>query len=398
MNVPVSSMLSISPARNEFQDHLPLESPGSAVVAQASHTDRYTASVTSSWSQAYEILAKAVDGRTAFVVADTTVDALFGDKLCGALNRRSIAVQRFTMDAGERYKSIGTALKLIDWLVAAGMKRRDVIIALGGGVVIDTVGWAASIFMRGVPYINVPTSLLAQVDAGLGGKVGVNHAEAKNLVGGFHQPQAVVSPIEALRTLPPRHVTNGLSEVLKKAVIASPELFNLMEAQARELVDGDQDLLLRIVYAATQIKTTLIYRDPFEECLERPLNYGHTVGHAIETATSYGPLLHGECVAIGMAAAVKLARHRGLLLPAVADRMLRVQQSLGLPLSMSDAGVEVSFDDVISALEKIRAVRGGKLRFVLPVDVGTVEIRNDVSKAEIDWLLTKIGATYKKPS
>ena len=302
------------------------------------------------------------------------------------------------MDAGERYKSIGTALKLIDWLVAAGMKRRDVIIALGGGVVIDTVGWAASIFMRGVPYINVPTSLLAQVDAGLGGKVGVNHAEAKNLVGGFHQPQAVVSPIEALRTLPPRHVTNGLSEVLKKAVIASPELFNLMEAQARELVDGDQDLLLRIVYAATQIKTTLIYRDPFEECLERPLNYGHTVGHAIETATSYGPLLHGECVAIGMAAAVELARHRGLLLPAVADRMLRVQQSLGLPLSMSDAGVEVSFDDVISALEKIRAVRGGKLRFVLPVDVGTVEIRNDVSKAEIDWLLTKIGATYKKPS
>lgn len=332
------------------------------------------------------------------MVADTIVDALSGDRLCGVLNRRNITVQHFTMDAGEQHKSTGTALGLINWLVTAGVKRRDVIIALGGGVVIDTVGWAASTFMCGVPYINVPTSLLAQVDAGLGGRVRVNHAEMKDLVGSSHQPQVVVSPTEALRALSLRHVTNGLSEVLKKVVTASPELFNFMEAQACELVDDDQDLLLRTVYAATQIKTTLIYRDPFEERLECPLDYGHTVGHAIEIVTSYGPLLHGECAVIGMMAAAEFARYRGLLLPAVVDRMLRVQQLSGLPLLISDAGVEVSFDNVILALEKTRAIRGGKPRFVLLVDVGTVETRNDVSKAEIDWLLTKIGAIYKESS
>jgi 3-dehydroquinate synthase len=247
----------------------------------------------------------------------------------------------------------------------------------------DTVGWVASAYMRGVPYINVPTTLLAQVDAGIGGKVAVDHNAAKNLVGAFYQPRAVISCLDFLKTLEPRQARAGLAEVVKKAVIASPELFEFIEEHADDLVECRPEAVGPLVRAASTIKSELVGRDPYEVDLRRPLNFGHTIGHAVETTTGYGPVLHGEAVAFGMAIAVDIARARGLLGPALAARIVRLLTGLGLPVSLEQLGARPDIEDVLAALAKIREIRDGSLRFVLPVDLGATMIAEDVTEDEV---------------
>jgi 3-dehydroquinate synthase len=281
-----------------------------------------------------------------------------------------------------------TACYLLEQLAKSQLGRRDVLIAIGGGVVIDTVGWVASSYMRGIPYINVPTTLLAQVDAAIGGKVAVDHAEAKNLIGGFYEPKAVLSCVGFLSTLHPRHVRAGLAEAIKVAVISSPDLFSYIELHLQSILAQDRHCLRRLVHSASAIKCKLVERDPYEADLRRSLNFGHAIGHAIETASGYGPVLHGEGVSIGMAAEIQIAIRRNLVSPVMAARVLSLLSATNLPVTLQDLDDPPAVDKVIAGLAKVRQIRNGNLRFVLPTDFGSVIIADDVSEDEIYAVLS----------
>jgi 3-dehydroquinate synthase len=267
--------------------------------------------------------------------------------------------------------------------------------AFGGGVVADLGGWVASGYMRGVPYVNVPTTLLAQVDGALGGKVAVNHPLAKNLLGAFHQPVAVVANVGFLRTTSDRHLRAGLAEAIKKAIIASPEYLAFIEDNLDELlVRRDNAALERLVVSAAAIKTELIGRDPYEADLRRPLNFGHTIGHPLETVTGYGPLLHGEAVAFGMVVESQIAAARGLLDEAGLRRIVALLERCRLPTAASDLPAAVDADAVLDAMEKVRLIRAGSLRFVLPVAPGQTVIADDVDENEIREALAAAGVGF----
>ncbi|GAB3977919.1 3-dehydroquinate synthase [Actinoallomurus acanthiterrae] len=365
------------------RDRFPLSTTPSAIELKINREDTYRIHVVRDSSAATEALLAELDGRRAAVITERTVASLPAYRITGALGERGRLLGSIAIPAGERSKSLDTAYLLIDWLAQLGLARRDVVVALGGGMIMDTVGWVASAYMRGVPYINVPTTLLAQVDAGLGGKVAVDHNAAKNLVGAFYQPRAVISCLEFLETLDPRQARAGLAEVVKKAVIASPELFQFIERNADELVRCSPGPSETLVRAASTIKSELVGRDPYEVDLRRPLNFGHTVGHAVETTTGYGPVLHGEAVAFGMTIAVDISRARGLLAPALADRITRLLTGLGLPVRLEQLRSVPPVEDVLAALDKIREIRDGSLRFVLPVELGTTLIVDDVTEDEV---------------
>jgi 3-dehydroquinate synthase len=256
-------------------------------------------------------------------------------------------------------------------------------VTVGGGVVTDMGGWVASAYMRGIPYVNLPTTLLAMVDGAVGGKVAVNHPVAKNLLGAFHQPGAVIAGIEFLRTTGDRELCAGLAETVKKALIASPAYWRFIEAHAERLRARDTDALLALVRAAASIKAALIARDPYELDLRRPLNFGHAVGHALETVTGYGPLLHGEAVAYGMVVETAVAVRRGIAPPALLDDLVRLLLRCGLPASADGLPVAAPQDELIVAMDKVRLIRGGSLRMVLPVALGETAIVDDVGEREL---------------
>jgi 3-dehydroquinate synthase len=256
-------------------------------------------------------------------------------------------------------------------------------------VIVDTTGLVASIYMRGVPYLNLATTLLAQVDAAIGGKVGVDHGSAKNLIGSFYEPQAVISCTDYLSSLDSRELRCGLAEVIKKAVIASPRLFDYLEHHLGEIVSGSPSVRYEVVRSASILKAALIEADPYETDLRRPLNFGHTVGHAVETATGYGPVRHGEAVAFGIAVAVDIAVRRGILRPVDASRITRLLEASGLPVRIDALAATPRTDKLVAALDKIRQVRAGSLRFVLPAAIGATEIVDDVTPAEIVAAMTR---------
>lgn len=365
------------------RDDQPLPAPGE-VITTSSHRERsYSVHVTLDESTALDTLTAEIGNRRVSVVMDQTVARLHGRRILTSLGRRGVPVKSIEIPAGEQSKSLQTAYHLLDWLARSDAGRRDVLLAVGGGVVIDTAGWVASAYMRGIPYINVPTTLLAQVDAAIGGKVAVDHRIAKNLIGSFYEPQAVVSCVGYLATLDTRQIRAGLAEVIKKAIIASPQLFSFIELHLGSVLALDPACLQSLVHAASAIKCVLVARDPYENDLRRTLNFGHTVGHAVETATGHGPVLHGEAVAFGMAVAVRIALNRGLLPESTTSRILRLLAAAGLPLSPHQLAAEPSMDEIVSALAKIRQIRAGSLRFVLPTGLGSALIADDVTGSEI---------------
>jgi 3-dehydroquinate synthase len=366
-----------------ISDDIPLAAPGTAIEGRADRADAYPVMVTADAETAYRGIADHAAGRRIMLVTDDTVLALHGTALVAALRSRDIEIEFVSVPPGERSKDLSVAVKLLDRLAHSPMGRRDLIVAFGGGVVIDMVGWVASAYMRGVPYINVPTTLLAHVDAALGGKVAVDHPVAKNLIGAFYQPTAVISHIGYLASLDDRQVRAGLAEAVKKAVIASPQLFDFIESNVDELLSRQPQALEHLVRSASAIKCELIARDPYEQDLRRALNFGHTVGHAVETVTGYGPVLHGEAVALGMAVAARISLARGWFAPRTYDRLTGVLHRIGLPHSIAQLETEVDASAVIGALEKIRLIRGGSLRFVLPLDIGRMAIVDDVTEDEL---------------
>jgi len=336
----------------------------------------------------------APEARQVYVVADRKPWAHHGDVLLAALARRRCRCRVLEVTGGERVKTWSSALHVADWLLREGARRRDLVLAVGGGTITDLVGFVASCYMRGVPYANVPTSLLAQVDAGVGGKVAVNHPLAKNLLGAFHHPVAVVIDPGVLLTQPARSYRSGLAEVVKMAVIGRPSLFRLLERRGKEIAArSDPDLLARLVGEAVRLKVALLRGDPFERQLDRPLNLGHTVAHALETASGYRRLPHGEAVSVGLVAAARVGMGRGLCPRETGDRIIALLQSLRLPTELptlnGDRGAIKGDRGAIirralcRCLDRIALVRDGDLRVVVPVEIGRVRILHDVGADEI---------------
>jgi 3-dehydroquinate synthase len=389
----VEGMVSLTaPDGLHIHDAFPLAAGSEPIVASARRAHRYTVHVTRSAGDTERELARLVGGaRVAAVVTDETVEALYGARLLAALRGSGAHVIAHAIPAGERSKSLDQAVRLWNWLAASELGRRDVLIAFGGGVVCDLGGWVASAYMRGVPYVNVPTTLLAMVDGALGGKVAVNHPVAKNLLGAFEQPRGVVADVTYARSLERRHLAAGLAECIKKGMIASPAYFGFIEDHADALLAGDLDALELLVRSAAAIKTALIERDPYEDDLRRPLNFGHTIGHPLETVTGYAPLLHGEAVAFGMVVESRIAVRRGWLPEAALERLTGLLQICGLPVHARDLPADVTARALTDATAKVRLIRAGSLRWVLPTDLGDTVIADDVGDEEIRAALADCG-------
>ncbi|MDA0184374.1 3-dehydroquinate synthase [Solirubrobacter phytolaccae] len=374
------------------EDAIAMPRADECVVAHARREEQYAVHVTRDADATDAALRERLDGvGTVAVIADETVDALYGVELRSRLRALDVDVLARTVPAGEHSKSLDRAVELWHWLAESPLGRRDLVLCFGGGVICDMGGWVASVYMRGVPYVNLPTTLLAMVDGALGGKVAVNHPVAKNLLGAFQQPAGVVCQLDLLRSLEARQLGAGIAECIKKGVIASPAYFAFIERAAPALMAGDASALEALVRAAAAIKTALIERDPYEVDLRRPLNFGHTIGHPLETVTGYAPLLHGEAVAFGMAVEATVAARRGWLDDHVLDRLLRLLDACGLPAHADALPPGVTADALITAMEKVRLIRAGSLRWVLPVALGETVIADDVTEAEVRAALADCG-------
>jgi len=372
-------------------DAIELPGVGEEVVARAERRDAYPIVVTRCPEETIERLLELIGDARVAVITDETVAGLYGPLVVGALQKAGLEPEVATVPSGEQHKTVRQACELLDWLTGTQIGRRDVIVNLGGGVVIDMGGWVASSYMRGVPYINLATTLIGQVDAAIGGKIAVNHVLAKNLIGGFFQPRGVISDVTFLSTLAIRQLRAGLAESIKKAIIASPAYWRLIEDRADDIVAGDPHALEALVHGAGAIKAELIGRDPYEDDSRRTLGFGHAIAHPVETVTGYSELLHGEAVAFGMAVEAQLAAARGLLSDDRLDQILGLLRRVGLPTTALELPAELDPERLIRATERIRLIRGGGYRFVLPIDIGETVIADDVTPDELRGALRTCG-------
>lgn len=288
---------------------------------------------------------------------------------------------------GERNKHMGSVARIHDGLVRARADRGTTVIAIGGGVLGDTAGFAAATYLRGIPLVQVPTTLLAQVDASVGGKVGVNHAAGKNLIGAFYQPRAVLIDPAVLDTLPRREFRAGLYEVVKYAVIASPSLFETLQARMRDLFARNRDVLIPVLEECCAIKARIVECDEFERGPRRVLNFGHTIGHALEAITKYRRFRHGEAVGYGMLAMARLAVMRRALDDDAADAVATMIAAMGPLPSVSD----LSAGEALAAIAHDKKVVAGTLHDVLVTAIGQTAMVNNVTPAEFTEAMLAIG-------
>jgi 3-dehydroquinate synthase len=376
-----------------------LEMPGddrAPVQGRSSRSDAYPIHVTRTLPEALLRLNDLIGDARVGLITDSAVESLHGRALLEGLDDLGIRPDVAVVPSGEVHKSLDEAVRLWHWLAAGPLGRRDVLLAFGGGVVIDMGGWVAAGYMRGMRYINLPTTLVGQVDAGIGGKLAVNHGEAKNLIGGFHQPTGVVSNVSYLETLDVRHIRAGLAETIKKALIASPDYWTFIEARAEAILAKDLEALEQLVAAAGAIKATLIERDPYEYDSRRTLGFGHALAHPLETITGYGPIIHGEAVALGMVVECRMAAARGLLAQDTLERVIALLARVGLPTCAAELPAAVDGDALIAATEKVRLARGGHLRWVLPAALGDTLIVDDVTDRELRAALRACGIDVRR--
>jgi 3-dehydroquinate synthase len=301
------------------------------------------------------------------IVTNPTVRALYGAAVESSLAGCGIGARIVEIPDGEQYKTLETLELIFDAALSSGADRSSVIVALGGGVVGDLAGFAAASLFRGVRLYMVPTTLLAQVDSSVGGKTGVNRPHGKNLVGAFHQPRGVLADTSTLATLSDREYRAGLAEVVKYGVILDKDLFDLLERESERVLARDEALLVEIVERCIAIKARVVERDEREAGLRRLLNFGHTVGHAIEKVTGYTRFLHGEAVAMGMVAAAKLSEQLGACESGVASRIERLLQALELPATISG---DLGRQSLVDAVAFDKKVSGDKVIFVVVERIG----------------------------
>jgi 3-dehydroquinate synthase len=322
--------------------------------------------------------AQGIQGRV-FVVTDSAVGELYAEAIHTLLREAGLQPSLFTVPAGEASKSFACFQSIIDWLVEQHAERQEPLLALGGGVVGDLVGFVASAYTRGVPLVQLPTTLLAQVDSAIGGKTGINHPHGKNLIGAYYQPELIFVDPAVLLTLPERAYREGWAEIVKYGVIADAELFAMLEERLPDLQRREADLLTQVVARCIRIKMDVVQGDERDGGLRNILNYGHTFGHALEATTEYGTWLHGEAVSIGMEVAGRLAVARGLIDEADLVRQRRLLKAIGLPLACPGVdGVAI-----LAAMQHDKKVQAGRTRWILPTRIGHAQIYKDVPLEDV---------------
>ncbi len=325
----------------------------------------------------------------AVIVSNTTVAALYGPALRQALAPHYRQVSTLALPDGEAYKSWETLNRIFDHLLTAGCDRKTVLFALGGGVVGDMTGFAAACYMRGVPFVQVPTTLLAQVDSSVGGKTAINHPLGKNMIGAFYQPERVLCDLSTLASLPARELAAGLAEVIKYGPIADAAFLDWIDANLDALLARDPAALAHAVARSCEIKAWVVGQDEREAGLRAILNFGHTFGHAIEAGLGYGQWLHGEGVGCGMLMASDLSVRLGLMPPAFLQRMRDLLARAGLPLRAPAIGL----DRFVELMRVDKKAEGGEIRFVVIEALGRAAVR-----PAPDGLVREVIATHSEPA
>lgn len=328
-----------------------------------------------------QLLSAHIAARSLLIVTNETVAPLYLGKLQSALQGRRVAT--LVLPDGEQHKTLDCFSRIVDALVAERMNRDAAIVALGGGVIGDMVGFAAASYQRGIDYVQVPTTLLAQVDSSVGGKTGVNHPRGKNMIGAFHQPRCVLADTSTLHTLPPREYRAGMAEVVKYGFIRDVAFLQWIEANVDRLAAREDAAVIHAVRRSCEIKAEVVAQDEREHGLRAILNLGHTFGHAIETAAGYGSWLHGEAVAAGMAMAAEMSMRLDWLQPAERDRIASLLKRLGLPVAPPRIGAQRGRE--LMGMDK--KVLGGRIRLVLLRELGRAVVVDDYAEQALDATL-----------
>lgn len=320
-----------------------------------------------------QALQEAGLSRRIFLITDSAVGQLYAGPLQQSLIQASFDPHVFTIPAGESSKSLAWFEKIMDWLVSQHAEQQEAIIALGGGVVGDLAGFVAASYRRGVPLVQVPTTLLAQVDSAIGGKTGINHPQGKNLIGAFYQPRLILVDPACLLTLPERVYREGWGEIIKYGMALDAELFEQLE-RAGGIAPTDSTTLSAIIARCIRLKMQIVQGDEHDQGQRAILNYGHTFGHALESVTGYSAWLHGEAVSIGMEVAAQLAVAQGVLTPDKAARQRTVLTAFGLPATCTDIDISAA----LAAMQQDKKVRNGRMRWVLPDRIGHSAVYSDI--------------------
>jgi len=316
------------------------------------------------------------------IITNPVVKRLYGTALKRNLAREGFKVSLLSVPDGEEQKSLEVAGKLYNELTKLYAERTTPILALGGGVIGDLAGFVAATYARGVPLIQMPTTLLAQVDSSIGGKVAVNHGQLKNKIGAFYQPSLVISDISTLKTLPTSEFISGLAEVIKYGVIGNKTFFNYLERNIGRIQSLDEDVLEEVVYRSARIKARIVERDEKDQGLRNILNYGHTIGHALESVSNLN-LEHGKAVAIGMLAAARISNQLGMLAKSEITRLKSLVEKAGLPTELP--GLQIP--SIIQAIKHDKKISRGKIKFILPTALGDVFITDEVNLALVERVL-----------
>ena len=356
---------------------IPVEVPNESyeIAIAAGHLDRLG-----------ELMAPLKLGKKVLVVSNAAIFRHYGERAIASLQKAGYEVFSLLLPAGERYKTPNSIQKIYNACLEHRLERSSTLVALGGGVIGDMTGFAAATWLRGINFIQVPTTLLAMVDASIGGKTGVNHPQGKNLIGAFYQPRLVLIDPEVLKTLPVREYRAGMAEVIKYGIIWDAELFEALEATPKlsQFSHLSPELLQSILAKSAQAKADVVSQDEKEAGLRAILNYGHTIGHAVESLTGYRLVNHGEAVAIGMVAAGQLASHLQLWTAEEAQRQDALIAKTGLPTRLPP---DMDLEAIVEALQTDKKVKSGQVRFVLPKRIGEAIVTDQVPKALIDQVL-----------
>jgi 3-dehydroquinate synthase len=330
-------------------------------------------------SRSSKILGEVLKPSRIVVVTHPSIRSLYGDRLVSSFVQDKISTDIIEVPEGERSKSLQQAEKIYDRLMEINSDRKTLLVALGGGVIGDLTGFVAATYQRGIPFMQVPTTLLSQVDSSVGGKTAVNHPRGKNMIGAFYQPCLVLIDLATLKTLPDNEFRAGLAEIIKHGVITDPELFQYLEDHVDQIQKKDPDCLEHIITTSCAIKAKVVERDERESHYRMILNFGHTFGHAVESLTGYSTFIHGEAVAMGMVKAADLSVLTGRCSEEVAKRIVKLLDRFGLPTRLPDLEPRA----MVESMQRDKKTIHKKLRFVLIKEIGSVEIVDTVSEEDV---------------
>ncbi len=319
----------------------------------------------------------------ALIVTNPVINQLYGKIVTEGLRSAGMNIECVEIPEGETHKTLQDAQIVYDHLIENQYDRNTLLVALGGGVIGDMAGFIAATFLRGVPFIQVPTTLLSQVDSSVGGKTAVNHPKGKNLIGAFYQPRLVAIDLDTLGSLPPEEFRAGMAEIIKYGIIEDPELFTFLEKNAEKILAQDTQCLASIIETSCAIKAKVVEQDERESNYRMILNFGHTLGHAVEALTHYARFKHGEAIAIGMVYAARLSAHLGKCSEAVVLRIKSLVERYGLPSQLPD----FSAKEYIESMYRDKKAHDKNIRFILVKDIGSVEIVDRVAEADIQKVL-----------